>query len=198
MMKRLLFAVLFSLVAVVPVGANGDISATYPVESANMNVRTLFEKHQNMVEEINLSVTRGSIATLSNDATRWLSYIADFKSYTTYIQGIAFLDWAVTHGRNYTLDNPLTTECTWTDNTPICDLLDMVKNARDEIALSTSSKKMPMHFALADMARWFGFWDGMESYIKDYLLVSQPLDKPVLAAEEALGLVPGFSEAETP
>lgn len=171
------------------------IDPTYPVESKNMNVRTIYERYQMMLEEIGNSVTHGTIGTSPHDATRWKSYLAGLASYMTYWQGENIADWPVTHGRRYQLGDPLTVSCSFKDNLASCDLIDIVSNARDELVVSASSTGMPMHLLPDDLRRQQDAWSMMTGFIDQYMLVVQPLDEPVTSAQEALGLDPGTPAA---
>lgn len=172
--------------------ASTGIEPVYPIQTGNLNVRFVYEQYQVFLEEVAHSITSGAPATLSHDADRWLSYISALRAYTTYWQGKLFLDWPVTHGKNYELGSPLEPTCTFKSNQAACDLATLVINARDELVVSATAKDLPMHFLPQDLARQQSYWTSMEDFINEFMLVVQPLDEPVTAAEEALGLEPGF------
>ena len=75
-----------------------------------------------------------------------------------------------------------------------CDLGTLIINARDELTVSASAKDLPMHLLPADLARQQSYWSTMRDFITTFMQVIQPLDEPVTAAEEALGLEPGFDK----
>jgi len=163
---------------------------TYPVVTSNMQVRSLYESYQQMLEEINNSLSKSTIGTLEADAGRWLSYVSSARSYSEYFQSIAMLDLPVTKGRLYELKNPIYPDLKFKENVAVQDLIDIVVGARDELVVSASAG-IPMHLFPADLERQQSYWDAMQGLIEKYLLVVQPLDQPVTSAMENLGLDPG-------
>jgi hypothetical protein len=141
-------------------------------------------------------VTHGTVGTVSHDADRWKSYINGLAAYTGYWQSKAMADWPVTHGRTYSLDDPLTVACDFKSNLGSCDLADLVINARNELVVSASSTGLPMHLFPDDLRRQQDAWTMMTDFIDQYMLVVQPLDEPVTAAEEALGITPADSTGQ--
>ena len=158
---------------------------SYPVTSKNVNIRSLYESYQGMLAEITGSLSKETIATSTADATRWKTYILGFRSYSDYYQGLTVVDWPVTKGRTYTLAEPQYPTYEYKENTGVHDLMDMVINARDELAVCASND-IPMMLLPADIARQQSYWVMMEGLIDKYLLVIQPLDQPVTAAAENL------------
>lgn len=167
------------------------VEPTYPMMTGNLNVRYVYEQYQVVLDEISNSVSQGAAGTLSHDADRWKSYIAALKSYTDYWQSVAMIDWPVTHGKDYQLDDPISVTCEFKSNQSVCDLGSLIVNARDELVVSASAKDIPMHMLPADLARQQSYWSTITQYIDQFMLVVQPLDEPVTAAKEALGMDPG-------
>lgn len=188
-MKRYLIGVV--LLVAGAANAQTGIDPVYPAVTGNMNVRFIYENYQLFSEEVALSITKGAPGTLSHDSDRWLSYIAALEAYAVYWQSKNTLDWPVTHGKNYELDNPIDTECEFKSNQAACDLATLIANARDELVISASAHDMPMHLLPADLARQQSYWNAMRDFITTFMLVVQPLDGPVTSAEESLGLTPG-------
>ena len=168
------------------------IDPDYPATISNQNIWYTYQQYQVMLEEIDKSISKKNAGTLTHDATRWKSYIASLRSYWTYWQSQSFADYPVTHGRNWNLTAPLELTCDFKDNISSCEMMALIINARDELALSASAE-LPMHSYPADMTRQESFWASMEGYI-DFMLSNNPLDEPVTAAEENLGLKPGFDK----
>ena len=158
---------------------------SYPVTSKNVNVRSMYESYQGMLAEIAGSLSKETVATSTADAVRWKSYIAGFRAYSDYYQSLTVVDWPVTKGRSYELAEPQYPVYAYKENTAVHDLMDMVVNARDELAVSASND-LPMMLLPADMIRQQSYWVMMEGLIDKYLLVIQPLDQPVTAAIENL------------
>lgn len=169
------------------------LDPTYPTRVSNQNVWKMYSDYQIILEEIDKSVTKQNAGTLSHDAVRWQGYIAGMRSYVAYWQTQQFLDLPVTHGRDWDVSDPLNPPCTFKDNTATCELMALVVSARDELVLS-SSAGIPVHLYPADLARQEQYWQAMEGYIT-YMQQNSPLDEPVTAAEENLGLKPGFDNA---
>lgn len=169
------------------------IDPVYPTTVSNQNIWKMYSDYQLMLEEMDKSLTKSNAGMLTHDATRWLAYINHLRAYTVYWQGHAFLDLPVTHGRNWDISDALNPPCNFKDNTSACELMALVIGARDELVLSASGE-LPMHLYPADLSRQQGLWDAMEGYIA-FMLANSPLDQPVTAAEESLGLTPGFDNA---
>jgi len=174
--------------------AQTGIDPVYPAVTGNMNVRFIYERYQVFLEEIDKSITKGAPGTLSHDADRWLSYISGLEAYTDYWQAKNFIDWPVTHGKNYELANPLEPDCEFKSNQGACDLATLIVNARDEMVVSASAHDIPMHLLPADLLRQQSYWATMRDFIVTFMQVVQPLDEPVTAAEESLGTEPGFDK----
>lgn len=166
------------------------IDPNYPTTVANQNVWKMYSDYQIMLEEMDKSVTKQNAGTLTHDAARWQSYIDAMRLYVAYWQSQQFLDLPVTHGRNWDISDPLNPPCEFKDNTATCELMALVVSARDELVLS-SSAGLPVHLYPSDLARQQSYWAAMEGYIQ-FMLANSPLDEPVTAAEENLGLKPGF------
>lgn len=194
-MKKYLFVVALSAAIALPALAAPGIEPIYPIGTSNRNVWFLFQQYQIMMEEIDRSVTKDNMGTLPQDAARWLSYIDGMRKYTDYWQSQAYLDLPVTHGRSWELGDPLNPACDFKDNIAACDLMAMVADSRDELALSGSGD-LPMHLSFADLMRQQQYWSAMEGFITQFMQVVQPLDEPVTNAEERLGLKPGFESIE--
>ena len=158
---------------------------TYPVTTSNLNIRSLYEDYQQMLTEINNSLSKSTIGTAKADADRWLSYVEGVRSYLNYYQSVSPIDWPVTKGRTYGLKDPVYPEYKFKENTGVQDLIDLVVNARDELAISASSG-LPMGLYPADIDRQFTYLDAMEGFINKFLLVIQPLDQPITSAQEIL------------
>ena len=158
---------------------------SYPVTSKNVNIRSMYESYQSMLVEITGSLSKETIATSTSDAERWKSYINGFRSYSDYYQSLSVVDWPVTKGRTYELAAPQYPVYVYKENTAVHDLIDMVVNARDELAVCASND-LPMMLLPADIARQQSYWSMMDGLIDKYLLVVQPLDQPVTSAIENL------------
>lgn len=170
------------------------IDPVFPTTVSNSNVWKIYHDYQVMIEEIDKSVTKGNAGTLSHDATRWRAYLNGFRAYTAYWQTQAFLDMPVSHGRNWDIADPLNPPCEFKDNTAACELMALVVTARDELILSASAE-LPMHLYGQDLTRQQSYWDAMEGYI-GFMETNTPMDEPITAAEENLGLKPGFDHKE--
>lgn len=195
MMKKLLHSAVLAAAISTPLmplqsSAATGIDPVYPTIISNMNIWHAYTQYQIMLEEIARSISKKNPGLLSHDAVRWESYINAIRSEFDYWQSTAFIDFPVTHGRDWELVGPLDLTCDFKDAPSVCQLMALVVNARDELALSTSAE-LPMHLYPADRARQDQYWNAMLGYIT-YLQTSGPLDEPVTAAEERLGLVPGF------
>ena len=160
---------------------------TYPVTTNNLNIRSLYESYQQMLTEIDNSLSKGTIGTGRADAGRWLSYIASIQSYLDYYQSLSPIDWPVTKGRDYELKDPLYPDYEFKENTGVQDLIDMVVNARDELVTSASSE-LPMILYPADIERQNKYLESMRAFINGFLLAVQPLDQPITSAQEQLDL----------
>ena len=171
-------------------GAKSGVEPVYPIATKNRNIANLYHQYQIFLEEMALSLTRETVGTLPQDAERWKSYIDSMRSYISFWQTQLFLDLPVTHGRAWELTEPLPVRCEFKDNVAVCDLQALVVDARDELALSASST-LPMHLLPADLQRQTEYWNAMEGFIDQFMLIVQPLDEPATAAEELLGLEPG-------
>lgn len=169
------------------------LDPTYPTRVSNQNVWKMYADYQIMLEEMDKSVTKQNAGTLSHDAARWQAYISGMRSYVAYWQTQQFLDLPVTHGRDWDVSDPLNPPCTFKDNTSTCELMALVVSARDELVLSASAG-IPVHLYPADLTRQEQYWTAMEGYIT-YMQQNSPLDEPVTAAEENLGLKPGFDNS---
>lgn len=189
-MKKYLIGMSLLAASSVAIASEG-LEPVYPAQTGNLNVRYVFEQYQIMLEEVSLSVSHGAAGTVSHDADRWKSYINGLQSYTTYWQSKAIIDWPVTHGRTYALDNPVSVSCEFKSNQAVCDLAALIVSAREELVVSASAKDLPMHMLPADLTRQQSYWTAMIDFIDQFMLVVQPLDEPVTSAEEALGLTPG-------
>lgn len=169
------------------------IDPDYPTMVSNQNVWYTFQQYQIWLEEIDKSISKKNAGTLSHDAERWRTYINSLRGYWVYWQSQSFSDYPVTHGRDWDLTEPLDVRCEFKDNIAACELMALVINARDELALSASAG-LPMHAYPADYQRQQSYWVSMEGYI-DFMLANSPLDEPVTSAEENLGLKPGFDKS---
>ena len=168
------------------------IDPNYPTMVSNQNIWYTYQQYQVMLEEIDKSISKGNAGTLSHDADRWNSYLASLRNYWTYWQSQSFTDYPVTHGRDWEVSGPLPLTCDFKDNISTCELMALVINARDELVLSASAE-LPMHAYPSDMSRQETYWSSMEGYIS-FMQMNNPLDEPVTAAEENLGLQPGFDK----
>lgn len=189
-MKTILFAVLLAIPVMGFAQDTRGIDPNYPTIVSNQNIWKMYSDYQLMIEEMDKSLTKSNAGMLTHDATRWQTYIDHFRNYVAYWQGHAFLDLPVTHGRDWDITNPLNPPCDFKDNTSACELMALVIGARDELILSASAE-LPMHLYPADLARQHMYWAAAEGYI-GFMTANSPLDQPVTAAEENLGLVPGF------
>lgn len=180
-------ALLFGMSAI---AQDRGIDPNYPTIVSNQNIWKMYSDYQLMLEEMDKSLTKSNAGLLTHDATRWQTYLLHFRNYTSYWQGHSFLDLPVTHGRDWDITDPLNPPCDFKDNTSACELMALIVGARDELVLSASSE-LPMHLYPADLLRQQTYWDAAEGYI-NFMTTNSPLDQPVTAAEENLGLVPGF------
>ena len=168
------------------------IDPNYPTQVSNQNIWYTYQQYQVMLEEIDKSISKSNAGTLTHDSTRWKSYLSSLRSYWAYWQSQSFSDYPVTHGRDWDVGDPLPLTCDFKDNISTCELMALVINARDELVLSASAE-LPMHAYPADMGRQEMYWKQMEGYV-DFMMANNPLDEPVTAAEENLGLQPGFDK----
>ena len=196
-MNKLALSGLFAIAVTLSLGVMAQqaptargINPDYPAMISNQNVWNLYQQYQYMIEEIDKSVTRGNAGLLSHDAARWLSYINGMRAYVGYWASQSFIDFPVTHGRDWNLTGPLNPACDFKSNLAACEMMALAVGARDELALSASAN-LPIHLYPADAQRQEDYWKAMEGYI-GYMAANSPLDQPVTAAEERLGLKPGF------
>lgn len=175
---------------------SGGVEPTYPITVKNMNVGKYYADYQIMLEEISQSVSKKNAGMLGHDALRWKSYTNGIRSEIAFWKTQAFLDLPVTHGVPDELGDPLDPECSFKDNSSVCQLLKVVSAARNELVLS-SSADIPMALYPADEARQLALLDAMDGYI-DHMSNGTPLDEPFTAAEERAGVTPPYVPAEMP
>ena len=166
------------------------IDPSYPTVVSNSNVWNLYHQYQVAIEEVDKSLSKNNAGMLTHDATRWQAYIDNWRAYTAYMQSQSFLDMPVTHGRNWDISDPLNPPCEFKDNVNACEYMSLLVTARDELILSASAE-LPMHLYPADLTRQQALWTAMEGFLV-FMMNNSPLDEPVTAAEENLGLKPGF------
>ena len=187
-MKRLTVLLSALMLLSVSFGAMA-IEPVYPAATKNSNLWWIYQKYQNMIEEIDRSLTKSTAGALSHDATRWRTYISEISNYVVYWQSQAYLDYPVTFGKDWTVGDPLSPDCDFKSNLSACELMALVANARDELVTSASAN-IPLHLYPADLTRQESYWSAMLGYI-DFIESMGTIDEPVTAAEANLGMKPG-------
>ena len=168
--------------------ATRGVNAEYPLQTKNRTVVTMYHEYQILIEEVTESVSQGNAGLLTHDAARWRAAITSMSAYLDFAQSRAIPDYAATHGRPMDLLNPLFPECLFKSNPYVCEFLQDLMDARDELVVS-SSNGVPRSLYPADETRQREYWEGMSNLIA-YMEAYSPMDQPITAAEEQTGTAP--------
>ena len=160
---------------------------SYPVSTKNMQIWHMFQGYQHWLVEIEASTSKKGPEATPPDIERWNQNIAAMNNIMDTFNKMPPPDWAATHGRRYELTDPIYPTYEFKENLGVQTFIDMVSNARDELALSDSNDK-PMHLTVHDEKRQRQYLTDMTTWITSFLEVTQPIDGPVTAALDALVL----------